>query len=796
MKTNIVLKPFQERALARLRKQFLELWKTGNRSLSLVFKSPTGSGKTIMIAQFLRDLTGDPQFDVDKAFVWLSFSEDSCNQSKKKLYDYYGGAGEVNLLDLNDLNRKKLEKNNVFFINWQKIKASTKEGRKLRRETEKTEFDKGIFDEFIMRTQKENRELVLIVDEAHTQTDTPLADEIVNLIDPKIILRITATPKEEPSYSDVEHHRAGFVEVERSEVVEAELIKEKIITQTKEDLDKISKKELDQDKILLELALNKREKIKKYYNQLDINDINPLVLIQLPNDDRARKETLDKSKEEIVKEFLRGKGVKDYEIAIWLSGEKENLEYVEEQNSDISFLIFKQAAAMGWDCPRAHILVMFREIKSPTFHTQTVGRILRMPEAKYYEIPNLNIGYLYTNYARNQIQLPDNGQGKNKPFIFQSKRKEDIKPIILESTHLSRTNYNDLGGRFQFTFERVADEYFGIKKGSIANNLKKIKERGVEIVKPTITNKLIVDAEIEDYDNFVEEIKNKGEDFDKEISRNDLERTYDLLCFNIIAHQEEENKRFAPERSWGRLKTALNVWFQKRITPNREEYYRVIVKDLLKEDSVLRKIISKSLETHKPIRQKEVMEKETRKEKKIKLEIPREQLFFTDDYEEISELKQTIVGSGEAIKTFKNAMQPFYLAKSYIGKENEISFIKYLEQKENIKWWYKSGDSGSENFAVKYWDKDENKEKLFFPDWIIKLKSGKTLILDTKQGITAKSNDTKYKAEALQEWINKEKKNIEGGIVDNVSGIWKINNNKEYKWDQNYSEWENLDELF
>ena len=140
-------------------------------------------------------------------------------------------------------------------------------------------------------------------------------------------------------------------------------------------------------------------------------------------------------------------------------------------------------------------------------------------------------------------------------------------------------------------------------------------------------------------------------------------------------------------------------------------------------------------------------------------------------------------------------MRPFYNLKSYRGKENEEKFIKYTESKKEIEWWYKSGDLGSENFAVKYLDKDENKEKLFFPDWIIKLKRGNILILDTKQGLTAKLNDTKYKAEALQEWINKDKKDIDGGIVVNVSGIWKINNNKEYKWDPNYSEWENLDEL-
>lgn len=772
------LKPFQEQAVAKLRSEFLSLWKSPHDNVPLVFKSPTGSGKTIMLAQFLRDIVSDPRFQGnDVAFIWFSFSEDSYLQSKKKLFDYYGGASELDLLDLNDLTRGKLQKNNVFFINWQKIKGKSKDSRKLRRDNEW-----GLtFDNFVHKTHEEGRKLVVIIDEEHIGSDTELALEVVHdLVKPKIIIRVSATPKYIPNAEEITEKKGGFVQAKRDEVIEAGLIKEKIVFQTEEDLNKVEFKNTDQDEILLELAYRKRSEIIDWYKEVGAA-INPLVLIQLPNDDQEIKGTTTINKQNIVLNFLKEKGVQEHEIAIWLSDEKMNLEGIESNNSQVSFLLFKQAAATGWDCPRAGVLVMFREIKNPTFAIQTVGRILRMPLGTHFPRPELNVGYLYTNYKRNEV-LAEYAKSKsdNRPAIFGSYRKEGVEPITLESVFMSRTDYNDLGDTFQDVFAKMADKHFDISNKDLSVTAVKKMEDARLSFSPKVTNGLIVGVEIDDYDNFTKELLNEGSSHDQEMSEYDLERLYNLLCFKAIAKQVDERKKFAPERSWGKLKTALNVWLLNRSGQPRPLIYRIIVNDLLSPTSVFAPIIGSALAAYRPIREQEVNRRSERSRRTEIIEIPRQVLFFTDQYQEM--------------KVNRSAMQPFYIEKDYQGEENEMGFIAFLDNHKHVDWWYKNGDSGSEYFSIAYYNPEENKEKLFYPDWIIKSKSG-IWVVDTKQGATAELTDTRYKAEALQMWL-KDKKGFLGGIAvqDGPNG-WRVSTSSEYAYTPSLNGWKDLNQL-
>src|SRR3989339_827435 len=172
------LLPFQKTAIDGLNEAFLRLWKKQGRQLPLVFKSPTGSGKTLTIAHFIRGLNHLPQWKIDKAFIWITFSDDLAMQSRDKFKEYFENNLENNLVTVNDINRGKLFENDILFLNWQKVVQDNASTRKLKLRRPKDKLARkesgSYFEDVIEKTKKDGREIILVIDEAHVNKSTVL----------------------------------------------------------------------------------------------------------------------------------------------------------------------------------------------------------------------------------------------------------------------------------------------------------------------------------------------------------------------------------------------------------------------------------------------------------------------------------------------------------------------------------------------------------------------------------------------------------------------------------------------
>ena len=785
---------FQEDAINDLIKAFLDLWKNDKKQLPIVLKSPTGSGKTMIVSNFIRELNRLPNWDEDKAFVWITFSDIIAMQSKKKFNDYFENTIGNGLLTVADINNGKLQKNDILFLNWQKVVSRSADARVLRRpESEDEQKESGYyFEDFIDNTHKDKREIILIIDEAHTHVTKDLAQQIIDYIDPKIILHISATPSDNIIAKAAE--LKSFVNVDHERVVDEGLIKERIIIQTKEDLYKFKTGDLDE--LLINLGVNKRKEIVQEYKRLNKN-INPLVLIQLPNDDKDLIDSGQKTKEEVVTNLLLKNGIKENEIALWFDGKEKNMEFITENDSNINFMIFKLTASTGWDCPRAHILIRFREVHSETFDIQTVGRILRMPEPNkkedYKDSILLRTGFLFTNYDRNKVITKWNEISPNKPDLYIAKRKEGIQNIKLKSDYVSRIEYGDLSSssKFQASFLKSMNNYFKISTEDILNGkgFKKLAEAGIEL-NPKITNQIVIDARFSDFDQLSYEFKKQGKDVYLEMSRNDIEKTFNYYCFKVLKEQTSEDARISNiARSWSPLKSAIRVWFARALTSDSNRFYRVFINDLNKnEASMLRPAITQALKDYKPILQNLIEERrKIQDEREASVFTIQGEYSFSDEY--------------ELIETNLCALNKCYLKKDYLGRKNEEQFLRYIDKKEEkIEWWFKNGDYGKEYFAIKYWNPVENAFRLFYPDWIIKFKDGRIGIFDTKAGNTALPNgegNTGAKAKYLYLRLKELGDKYVGGIVLLENGMWYYNSSEKYDYfpgrlDENWKLFEGL----
>ena len=127
----------------------------------------------------------------------------------------------------------------------------------------------------------------------------------------------------------------------------------------------------------------------------------------------------------------------------------------------------------------------------------------------------------------------------------------------------------------------------------------------------------------------------------------------------------------------------------------------------------------------------------------------------------------------------------------------ERLFEKYCEKNENVKFVYKNGDSGQQYLSIVYGTSFE-KQRLFYPDYIVQLQDGIIWLIETKGGEKqgqSKNIDVQVenKFEVFKQFAKKH--NYQFGFVRDKNDELYLNNT-EYVDDMNDDSWILLEEVF
>lgn len=674
---------------------------------NIVLKSPTGSGKTIILTHFMDEYIKGHGKTV---FVWLTPGKGNLEEQSKAKMDKYIHNAQTKLLA--DVMTSGFAENDCCFINWEKL---TKKGNNALKDSERTNFL-----EWIDKAMNSGLSFKVIIDESH-QNFTEKADAIVQLFKTDKIIRCSATP--------IIDKRAKLIEVSEEDVIAEGLIKKMLVIN--ENFPQIIETD-NQTEYLLDKALEKQRELRSLLLARGVN-INPLIVVQLPNNSDLLLDTVEK--------WFENKGVtiENEELAVWLSARHENLDKISENDGKQVAVIIKQAVATGWDCPRAYILVKLRENMDETFEVQTIGRIRRMPEAKHYENDILDSCYLYT-FDGKFTQGVKMSLGKSALEAKTIFLKNEYKKFALIKEQ--RTMITDLRDPRR-ACSSIAQYYK--RKYSLTGDKKQNQIRlesvgyvfSDKIVRYTLSGNIVVLSELSEKDKlnvikFEEPINTHthGREHHNRIGRIGLEIGLEYQFINTII-----GKLFGNKYNYREKLLAL---------PTRDLYSFVINNfDLLRRafrDAMAMQLAQETVSVNR-VSERQFL-------------IPQSMLFTYD------------LQSKVQIESEKNVYKG-YLLSAEPRSSSEKKFEKFCEKCSAVDWIYKNGDKGDEYLSIVYLD-NGNRQKLFYPDYILSVR-GETWIIETKGGF-AKSGDSEdidifspKKFDVLKTYLDKH--GLKGGFV-------------------------------
>ncbi|AWX16218.1 DNA helicase [Mergibacter septicus] len=749
----IKLKNFQEKAVD---------WLYQNTELenkeAIILQAPTGSGKTIILVAYIEKYLDYHRENT--VFCWFSPGKGNLEtQSKEKMEKF---CPQLQTGTIDDVLLGGFRPGSTYFINWEKI---TKKGNIAISDTERTNLY-----EHIARAHNKGLQFVCIIDEEHLN-DTSKANDVIKALASRHEIRVSATP--------VAKALGEFYSINEVDVINEGLITRAMYVNFDLKAGTIESIDTETD-LLIEKAVSLREQIAKEYISIGA-DIRPLVLVQFPN--------LNDTLIERVEEKLNALGY-SYEnglVASWFSVEtkedknynskklgkinlgdegKEN--YITRPNATPVFLLFKQALATGWDCPRAKILVKLRENMSEKFEIQTLGRLRRMPMAKHYDNDLLDNSYLYTFDEKYKLEALKIGAYETQRLFLKEKPREVELVKEIRNADLPTTGEVEI---IKYLYEFLKTKYSLVN--NFNENAKKLENNGYIFGKNILSSYLkgkattLKDLEIQ------ENMSHESINYEVDTHKHGMDLRHEIDALKKYTGLDYSSTRKILSRLF--LKNTSRKY--KLLSLTLKEFYAFIINNKDKIKDVFIEFSGQHI-----------------KNKQITLSIVKTEIFkipLEENYKYRSDAKSNKVLESNAYEKYTVQM-----IDSAFRSTSERLFERYCDASDNVDFLYKNGDSGSQYLSIMYSD-GFGRTKLFYPDYIIRLQSGEIWLIETKGG---ESNGQDKNIDVQVENKFKEFKRFANEYGYNFAFVRDRDeelyyNNIEYKHSLSEDEWKPLDEI-
>lgn len=398
---------------------------TGEMYPRVCIKVPTGGGKTLLAVEAIRRYQENLKKQRTGLVVWMVHRESIYRQTIEKLSDkshFYRqlldqiSGGKTLVFEKGDRIRKQDVDENLCILMIMVQSANGKEGRKVFQDSGGyTDFfpadnrhdeheklieqfpnldviEDNLFSRRIVKTSLGNlirtQKALFIVDEMHRMM-TPSHMKSIDSLNPSFYFGLSATPKAGTNI---------LYEVSGRALNDEEMIKLDLHVYPPAN-------NAEWRDVVLNIK-NKRDALEDLaidFTQNHGTYIRPIALIQVERVGKDQRGVGFVHAED-VREYLQNELQVDPSMIAVKSSVVDEIkeEDLLSRDSEVRYIITKDALSEGWDCSFAYILGIIPNTTSNTGLTQLVGRVLRQPYAKKTGVPQLDESYVF--YTRGETQ--------------------------------------------------------------------------------------------------------------------------------------------------------------------------------------------------------------------------------------------------------------------------------------------------------------------------------------------------------------------------------------------------------